>query len=282
MDTDKSYFECKRCFYKCDKKSNMIKHWDKKILCDRKLESFNFKDEELKELSLVRSYIEKKSEEKNKCEGCNKNFTTERSLKRHCDKICNKAPATASTPNTSIVSIKDSTLINSTIIQNCDNINININFDDNWNTDHIDDNLKLMLLLNKSKFTTTLQNILENEVNLNVIIDNTTDSGIVYNNNSLQKMNIKDIVEKSMNKLFKHLCIFKDDLSKPAVNLENNIVNNVLNEQINIARNKLDDFNKDRNIQDTVNKYVSDIYNTKTSQTVKVCSKIINNSNDGF
>ena len=27
-----SYLECEKCFYKCNKKYNMIKHLDKKIL----------------------------------------------------------------------------------------------------------------------------------------------------------------------------------------------------------------------------------------------------------
>lgn len=55
------------------------------------------------------------------------------------------------------------------------NINLINSFEENWNTTHIDDKTKCFLLLNNSKFTATLENILENEVNLNVLLDNTSE-----------------------------------------------------------------------------------------------------------
>ena len=127
-------------------------------------------------------------------------------------------------------------------------------------TDHIDDKLKLILLLNNSKFTITLDYILNNEVNLNVLIDNTTDSGLVYFNNSYNKMKIKDIANKTMDKLIKLLCKFKDDLIVPN---KYNIDKKILENEINIACIKHEQYINDINIQNAVNKCISDIYNKK-------------------
>ena len=49
--------------------------------------------------------------------------------------------------------------------------NITISFDDNFNTSKINNNKKLILLLTTSKFTKTLEILLENKVNLNVLIE---------------------------------------------------------------------------------------------------------------
>ena len=138
-------------------------------------------------------------------------------------------------------------------------------FDETWNTNHIDNNKKLILLLNNSKFTSTLEDILENEVNLNVLIDNTTDNALVYDNKKLINMSIKDIVKKTMEKLLNHLNDFKNDIIEP--NLYN-IDKNIIDEQIKIAQNKYKDFNKDQDIQKCVNIFIKDIYNKKKDDTI--------------
>ena len=52
-----SYFECKRCFYKCYQKGDIQKHLDKKKLCNRTLESYKYNEHELRNLSLIRLYL---------------------------------------------------------------------------------------------------------------------------------------------------------------------------------------------------------------------------------
>ena len=87
MEENKSYLECKKCFYKCNKKKDMLKHLNKKKPCIRILESYKYKDEELYELSLVR---ENKVLKSSICDKCNKNFYNSSNLKRHLEKKCNK------------------------------------------------------------------------------------------------------------------------------------------------------------------------------------------------
>jgi hypothetical protein len=89
--------------------------------------------------------------------------------------------------------------------------NITISFDHNFNVSKIDNNKKLILLLSISKFTKTLEKLLENKVNLNVLIDTTTDNGLVYNKEFI-KMKHNDIIKKTMSKLYKILIDFHNDI----------------------------------------------------------------------
>ena len=60
MSIDNSYYECKRCFYKCYKLIDIKNHLNKKTICKRELKSFDYDETKLSELSLVRHYnIEK-------------------------------------------------------------------------------------------------------------------------------------------------------------------------------------------------------------------------------
>lgn len=298
-----SYFECKRCFYRCNQKSDMQRHINKKILCTRIIESYKYDIEKLRELSLIRIYDnEYESDDKSNhiCFRCNKSFISNSSLKRHnmnyCkskseeDKKCNKANICESkkinienlnnnidNSNTTI----NNTTINNTTINNTinNNVNFNINitksFDEDWDISNIDLNKKLILLLNNSKFTSTLENILENEVNLNVLIDKTSDTGLVYLDNSFKKMAIKDIVKKAMEKLYKQLCIFHNDIIEPNVL---NINTNIIADELNVAKNKYYQYRVDKEIQNSVNKLMSDIYVKKQDNTVKV----LQNNAEGY
>ena len=215
-----SYFECKRCFYKCYQKGDIQKHLDKKKLCNRILESYKYNELELKDLSLQRIYVKLENDDndtnyKNICECCGKRFIHLRTLKKHNEKcklniLPNNQEEKYQSPvteekneelnlNNNLFSKNDMGNSNCSGINIVDNstknitqhINLNINlinsFDEQWNTTHIDDKTKVLLLLNNTKFTSTLENILENEVNLNVLIDETSEKGLVYN----EKKNIK-------------------------------------------------------------------------------------------
>lgn len=295
-----SYYECKRCFYKSYQKNDMKKHLDKKNLCIRTIKSYNYKDEDLYSLSLNRI----KRTNNFTCTSCNKNFSNNNNLKRHIEKSCTKSNSNENLilqeiPS-EIININSESILTENLnleilaetidskpesIQignnnnninnvqnsniNSNNISININitksFDDDWDTSNIDINKKLVLLLTNSKFTKTLENILENEVNLNVLIDNNTNNGIVFNNNKYVNMNVKDIVKQTMIKLHKHLTEFHTDITNPNIF---DIDKDYLDCNLKNINHKFNKFQKDEDIQNTVKDYITDIYNKKKVDTI--------------
>jgi hypothetical protein len=149
------------------------------------------------------------------------------------------------------------------------NINVNItkSFDEKWDTSGIDINKKFSLLFTNSKFTKTLENILENQVNLNVLIDNTSDNGIVFNDNKFVKMNVKEIVKQTMRKLHKHLIEFHSDIfDSNDIDIDKKCVDFKLNLQ-NI-NTKYTNFTKSKDTQNIVKEYITDIYNKKKNNTI--------------
>jgi hypothetical protein len=194
----------------------MIKHLNVKKICAKNIDSYKYseKDEELYNMSLIKDNKNIKSNNSLICIYCNKDYSTKSNLLQHINKYCKKKNIEDNENNiqSNIPDIKDSkpneniskdklcieinkipninidkningnnNIDNS--INNITNINFNINviksFDDDWSIDHLDNKDKLVLLLNNSKFTSTLENILENEVNLNVLIENNDNNGLV-------------------------------------------------------------------------------------------------------
>lgn len=273
-----SYYECKRCFYKCYQKKDMTKHLNKKILCDRILESFSYCDSELKDMSLKRIYPEKTDDINNKCSECGKSFVCIKSYNKHQNNCKYKKIKNTDLPininDNSIDNSIDNSVDNSIHIKNI-NLNIQLinSFDEQWNITHIDDNKKLILLLNNTKFTSTLEKILENEVNLNVLIDETSDKGLVYNEKKITNIDIKEIVKKTMEKLFNHLRNFKNDILEPN---KYNIDKTIIEEQIKLAETKYNDYktNKD-DIEVTVDNIIKDIYTKKKDDTLSNYNEIV-------
>ena len=172
----------------------------------------------------------------------------------------------------SFINITNNNINNNNInINNITINNININFsiakdfNDEWDISKINENIKLILLLSNSKFTNTLENILENDVNLNVLIDNTTDSGLVYTNNTLKKMDIKDIVNKSMDKIYNEQYEFHNDLIEPN---KFDLNKDFLSGELNTVKNKYEKYKIDLDVRDKVNKIITDIYNKKKNETI--------------
>ena len=309
MEDKKSYYECKRCFFKCYQKNTMKKHLDKLKTCDRILDSYKYNDDELYNLSMIRIYTVNKDAF---CKICNKEFKNMFSFKRHqntfhknnnfdngsddCnynndnnienniknniennsdDININNKVKESNKEITNNYNILNGTINNSNInattniVNNNNNISINIiNFDDNWNTSHIDYQQKVLLFLKNYKFTSTLQNILKNAENLNVLIDNTTNNGIVCNNNKFEKMEVNKIVKKTMKKLIDSLISFKNEI------YENNIDDldlSIIDNEMKKANLKYDEFKKNKFTQDDVNNIIKDIYSNKNNDTYNIC-----------
>jgi hypothetical protein len=123
-------------------------------------------------------------------------------------------------------------------------------------------------------YTNLLKLILENESNLNVIIDKDKNEGIIYKNDieKLIKVNLKDIIDNSMFKLNKHL---NDFYTETISDVEYNIINNMFEEQKNIIQSKYEDYKNNKETQKIVEKYITNIYDTKKDDTLIFYRKIL-------
>ena len=274
------YYECKRCFHITKQKIEMTRHINRKIKCERHIKSYKYNEEDLDKLSLKiiknnedsddtsisESSLNEANELNNQsvliCNTCNKSFTKRYNLLRHCEKNKCKNIIINNTNN------------NNTIIINL-NINKPIPFDSDWDVSNIDDKLKNILVLSELKYTKTLEHILENKLNLNVILEDKAINGIVYKNDieKFKLMNIDDIINMSMDKLHKQLNIFHDDIKTNNVYGINNIL---LDTEKKYLDTKFHNYKNEENTKLLVKKYIADIYSKKKDITIDYCKELLN------
>ncbi len=94
------------------------------------------------------------------------------------------------------------------------NLNSPISFDEDWDLSHLTDEEKTVLIISMYKYTKTLESLLKNKNNHNVIIDKASNSGLVYKKNNFETMTLNEICDKSVDKINYHLNKFVDDVIK--------------------------------------------------------------------
>lgn len=211
-----------------------------------------------------------------KCEKCCKCFYSRSNLNKHLKKSCKSIPI----HNTSINNFQNINVQN--VINNINNtININLNcikgFDEDWDVSLIDNLKKGEILLSNSKFSKTLENILNNDLNLNVIIED-NEIGIVYKalTNKYLPMKCKDIIDESMKKIYKHLKDFYNDIINNNIN---DISETALKNELIELENKYKKFFTTDEAKNIVNKCFLSIYNNNKEKSENVYYDMINNSN---
>jgi hypothetical protein len=245
------YYTCKRCNIMFKQKNDMRRHLEKKNICEIKNNDNNYTEQELYDLSFNKECEIKKNNKNNFCANCNKTFAQNCNYKRHIEKkVClKKNKLDDNEKNNTFINDNSINIVNVDTINidnsvNIDNsiINININmdkkelrgFDEDWDVSKINKSDILDILLNKHKFTTTLQNILKNEVNLNVIINN-DNNGFIYKsvNKKYEPMKQDDIMQQSMDKIYKHLQSFYEEIIKNNINNYDTKHFDIINNDIN-------------------------------------------------
>lgn len=156
---------------------------------------------------------------------------------------------------------------NTSYISNFSNL---LSFDEKWNTSHISKFEKFSLILSTYPFTLTLEILLKNKNNMNVIIDKESNSGIVYKKDKIEQIELDDLLEKSFVKLYNHLIFFLDELKENDLFYIDPIVfNNIktkLNREYEIHIKK----NKDK--KKIFNK-MTDIYEKNKNESIKLIQK---------
>ena len=213
--------------------------------------------------------------------------TKNQELVQSCDDT--SVPTQISYESTKMNGLSENLEQNNTIIENQHNtyntINNNIyiinlpkmpiSFDQEWDTKHIDMYLKQLLLLTDNKYTELLKQILENKNNLNVILDKNSNMGYVYDSdNTYKNMEKDEIVNLSMKKLHDELNKIKDEViqhSKIPIDIEN---------QCNIIENKYKEFINDKNIKNSVNGCISDIFDKRKEEALEIFNHLNEENND--
>ena len=144
-------------------------------------------------------------------------------------------------------------------------------FDQDWDISKISPHAKAGILMNNLMYTSLLEEILKNDSNLNVIIDKKHESGMVYKNDIEKyiEMTSQDIVENTMEKLNKQLLQInkdaKDTCMKDCIDFTRRIITK-----------KYIDYVNDSNLQKNVSCCVSNIYDKKKDEAIKISQRIQN------
>jgi hypothetical protein len=233
--------------------------------------------------------------EKNKlkcCKLCNKNFSKIHELKKHVVLNCffnelKKEEKRINTTNAinieNNMSNTNNTTGNSYMLTNSNNNTFNTNnisinveikspipFDDDWNISNIDTSKKSELIISNMMYSKLLEEILKNEINLNVILDSKTESGMVYKNDIVKYINMKskDIIEATMEKLNKYLIDFNKDM-------KNDVFKDVINFSRQMINHKYFEYMKKDSINTEMNELLSSAYNDKKDDAMNVAKKTV-------
>ena len=311
-------YKCHRCDYTTDRKSSIYNHFSEgKKKCALSVFGLKYNNDELIKYSLCKKsdhdkfsnrtskyniskttseFIDElKKSYKNKiktCKFCNKNFQKYSDLEYHlfeCIEI-NDDDIKNNIINIDNSINNDNSITNNNNITNNINNNINnyhihfdnkklISFNDEWNTDHLNIDKKICLFLSTFKFTKTLECILENDTNKNILMNNDNKTGIIYNGddqNQFDTLNSEDILKKSIMKLYKHLKDFEDEIIQ--TNTKDYLIpTKLINQSSKILDDRINDYKKNDTTKESVNNLISNIFN-KYKEHVK--DKYIEIAND--
>jgi hypothetical protein len=266
------YFECKRCFYKTYRKSDIIAHFNRVKKCERKDESYKYNEDEIYNLSMIRNdKINNSNETDNKCKNCNKCFSTFGNLKRHMTISCKSDNTNLNiTNNTNITN--NNNINNNNITQNI-NIQILNPFNDKskWSIDHIDIKEQYDILTENYIYKNALEKILENDKNLNVLIKK--DEALVYNNDKIEKIELKRLFRLMIEKINDTIFEFGDNIKNSEIN--KNLT--VIKETLDLANKIFNDYkcNND-NTQTKAKIMFTNIYKNKNEKTEEILKNITN------
>jgi uncharacterized membrane protein YheB (UPF0754 family) len=123
--------------------------------------------------------------------------------------------------------------------------------------------------------TSYLEEILKNDNNLNVILDNNDQDGLVFDESKYIKMNKEEITDKTMEKINSDINKFLEDNER-----KEKIFQKYLDDIKERLEKKFVDFKKDNGIKNIVINLISNIYQSKKQEAIKKYKSISTNSSD--
>jgi hypothetical protein len=123
---------------------------------------------------------------------------------------------------------------------------------------------------------------MENDINKNVLIDEESNTGLIYtgNKDKFEKININDVVDKSMFKLHKHLNDFYQEI-EDTNDINYKIDTEVIKNFSKLTVEKFDNYKKNEEIRKNVTDIITSIFNKYkeyTKDKYKEISTEINNN----
>jgi hypothetical protein len=272
-----SYYECKRCKFRSKFKNDIRRHLDRKIKCGKDLDAYNYNDQELYKLSLVKIVI-KEEEDKIKltCIHCKKIYSRLDSLNRH-KLICKKTNNELTSLNTIITNESE---YNKNIFIKDNNFNLK-SFDEDWSIEHIDHYLKLFILLSQTKYTDFLKEVMKNKENLNIILEKNSDSCLIYKNKTYVKIKINELFDRLMVKINEQLQKIFDEYLSEKHNIEKSVLNTIKYEKIN-NNIKLEDYMNNSTLKKIVDTILLDILNKNREYALLVSKNLGNVKKIGY
>jgi hypothetical protein len=273
----------------------MRRHLDKQKKCNN-INNYDKTNFELDRDSLIKNKINNDVEsilaecnikkninvddQKNKfiCEKCNKLFHNKSNLNKHIkNNTCIEKKETSNETSSEPIIQQINNIQNIGVQNNIINININSlkGFDEDWNISNITKDMKEKIILSDKKFTNTLENILKNDDNLNIILKDKV-TGLVYKmkNNKYEAMPVKDIFDNAMDKIYKHLLDFFKEI---ITNNQSDISMNILENEIKEIDKKYIKYKKSIITNNSVNNCLSNIFDERKNDAILQYIKIKNN-----
>ncbi len=240
--------------------------------------------------------IEKINKDKcKKCSYCSEEFQLISDLKKHILTTCfykyinvkeemnqmnqNNVVSSGIAGNNNSLNIENSHNTNNT--NNTTNITNNMSFnvalqqpipfEDKWDVSKIDEQIKQSLLISNIMYTNLLKEILKNEMNLNIIIDKESNSGMVYKNDidKYIKMKSIDIVDNTMKKLNQQLL---------EINKDTEVTKTIFPEIEDFSRKMINkkyiDYTKNNTIKTQVAGIITNILDSKKEDAIKMSTSI--------
>ena len=272
-------YQCIRCSFKTNRKSIIINHLNKKNKCEKNLNVYFLPNDIIYEMSIIPIEL---IDNNYQCKYCLKNFSCNYNLNRHIkkckfkDKKSDNILKKFNIYNQIDIKKYINNFYNLTILKYFEENKIYNSFYKCWNINHIDLLTKKLLFISNDKYSDLLRKILENDKNINIIYDKNESYGYLINdNNDIELIDKKKIVNETMKKIINTFSIFKnyldDDkiIDKFLLIKENDIINDKYNSFLtnNIVSMKVENI--------ILNLYYEKFQEIQNSALYDICNKNI-------